>query len=138
MALLIEKAMTVDVSAAAQTILDAATDEVTRQVRKLIGEGPLPGTPEWEAEAKDGTATDRQLAHDLTSLRIELSASLDPLPTVISLRRIGATWELIARAAGVSRQAAHDRWGRKVLAILDRYGSGELGGPVANDEADLT
>jgi hypothetical protein len=56
---------------------------------------------------------------------------------VIGLRRWGATWELIARAAGTSRQAAHERWGRRVIEVLDRYGTGQLGGPVADDESDL-
>lgn len=40
-------------------------------------------------------------------------------------------------AAGISRQAAHARWGRRVRAILDRYGTGDPGGPVADDVGDL-
>lgn len=134
---LVERAMAVDVEAAAKAALDAATIEVQRQVDELIGAGPLPGTPEWEAEEREGGAVNRQLAWSLALLRVELAAGLDPLPTVLGLRRIGATWELIARAAGVSRQAAHERWGQKVLAVLDRYGTGELGGPIADDETDL-
>ncbi|HEY9311460.1 hypothetical protein [Williamsia sp.] len=134
---LMERALTVDVEAAARAAMDAATIEVPRQVDELMGTGPLPGTPEWEAEEREGVSATRQLAWSLASLRVELAARLDPLPTVVGLRRIGATWELIARATGVSRQAAHERWGQKVLAVLDRYGTGELGGPVADDETDL-
>ena len=73
----------------------------------------------------------------LLHFRIILTAGVDPLPSVVGLRRWGVTWELIARAAGVSRQAAHERWGRRVLEVLDAYGTGELGGPVADDETDL-
>lgn len=133
----VERAMTVEIDAAVKAVQDAATIEATRQVDELMGTGPLPGTPEWEAEVREGGAASRQLAWSLASLRVELAAGLDPLPTVLGLRRIGTTWELIARAVGVSRQAAHERWGRKVMAVLDRYGTGELGGPVADDEADL-
>ncbi len=48
---------------------------------------------------------------------------------MIGLRRWGATWELIARAGGTSRQAAYERWGKRVREVLDRYHSGDLGGP---------
>jgi hypothetical protein len=27
--------------------------------------------------------------------------------------------------------------GRRVIEVLDRYGTGQLGGPVADDESDL-
>ena len=47
-------------------------------------------------------------------------AGLNPLPTLIGLRRHGATWEQIAQAAGITRQTAHERWAGKVAAILDR------------------
>jgi hypothetical protein len=40
-------------------------------------------------------------------------------------------------AAGITRQAAHERWGRRVTQVLDRYRTGEPGGPVADDETDL-
>jgi uncharacterized glyoxalase superfamily protein PhnB len=50
---------------------------------------------------------------------------------------VGVTWEVIAKAAGITRQAAHERWGRRVTQVLDRYGASELGGPVPDDERDL-
>jgi hypothetical protein len=54
---------------------------------------------------------------------------------VLPLRRLGAARSQIGRAAGSSRQAAHERWGQQVPAVLDRYGEGQLGGPLADDEA---
>lgn len=49
----------------------------------------------------------------------------------------GLTWEANREAAGMSRQAAHNRWAAQVRKTLDRYGAGKLGGPVPDDEADL-
>ncbi|MGD9989711.1 hypothetical protein [Pseudonocardia sp.] len=37
-------------------------------------------------------------------------------------------WEVIARAAGVTRQSAHERWARPGADVLDGYGTGELPG----------
>jgi len=76
----------------------------------------------------------QQLAWQLACLRIELAAGWEPIETVVSLRRFGATWAVIGAAAGMTRQSAHERWHAPTLAVLDRYGSGEMGGPVADDE----
>ena len=76
-------------------------------------------------------------AVQLLAFRIEHAAGTDPLGAVAGLRRWGLTWDVIGRAAGMSRQAAHNRWGTQVRQLLDRYGTGELGGPIADDEADL-
>ncbi|HEY5148421.1 MAG TPA: hypothetical protein VIJ23_01075 [Mycobacterium sp.] len=46
---------------------------------------------------------------------------------------MGATRAVIGAAAGMTRQSAHERWHAATLAVLDRYGWGELGGPVAED-----
>jgi hypothetical protein len=136
MAELVERACAVDVDAAVDAVREAAVGEAGRQADRLLGGRPLPGTPQWEDERGE-RATERDLATQLLQLRIELTVGLDPFGTVLGLRRSGATWGLIARAAGVTRQAAHERWGRRVLATLDRYGTGELGGAVPDDEADL-
>lgn len=45
---------------------------------------------------------------------------MDPLPTLIGLRHHRATWEEIARAAGMTRQSAHERWASQVRAVLER------------------
>ena len=71
-------------------------------------------------------------------MRIQLAAGLDPFEEVLMLRRLGQTWSTIGRAAGMTRQSAHERWGSRVLGVLDRYGTGELGGPVAQDDPGST
>ncbi|MFC6022474.1 hypothetical protein ACFP2T_40750 [Plantactinospora solaniradicis] len=133
----VETALAVDVSGAVTASVDAAVNEASRQADLLIGGRPVPGSPQWLAEQDGDAGRWREVAAQLLHFRIILTAGVDPLPSVVGLRRWGVTWELIARAAGVSRQAAHERWGRRVLEVLDRYGTGELGGPVADDEADL-
>ncbi|GAA3749216.1 hypothetical protein GCM10022225_36900 [Plantactinospora mayteni] len=132
-----QTALTVDVAPAAVASANAAVNEASRQADLLIGGRPVPGSPEWTAEQEGPAGRQREVASQLLHFRIVLAAGVDPFASVVGLRRWGVTWELIARAAGVSRQAAHERWGRRVLEVLDPYGTGELGGPVADDEADL-
>lgn len=85
----------------------------------------------------DSSAEHWNVALQVLAFRIEYAAGLDALGSVVGLRRWGVTWDVIGRASGISRQAAHARWGSRVREVLDRYGTGELGGPVADDEADL-
>jgi len=92
--------------------------------------GHAPGAPTNPAPVDAA----QQLAWQLACLRIELAAGWEPIETVVSLRRFGATWAVIGAAAGMTRQSAHERWHAPTLAVLDRYGSGELGGPVADEE----
>ncbi|WAC55482.1 hypothetical protein [Gordonia sp. SL306] len=121
---LIERAYAVAVDDAARQVVTAAATEAGRHADEIIGTGPLPGTDEWEAE--QGTAVPRQrtLAWHLVSLRIQLGAGLDGLETVLVLRTQGATWATIGRAAGMTRQAAHERWGTRIRAVLDPVGEG--------------
>ncbi|GAA5183641.1 hypothetical protein GCM10023322_23390 [Rugosimonospora acidiphila] len=145
-------ALTVDVSEAVATVNAIAVNEASRQSDLLMG-GPIdPHAPDRPDESTsdgsgsappaprgdaDRSSARRELASQLVQLRIDLGVGLDPIGTLVGLRRWGVTWELIAQAAGISRQAAHERWGRRVRQVLDRYGTGELGGPVADDEGDL-
>ena len=62
----------------------------------------------------------------LIRLRLALELGLDPLPDLVGLRLWKVTWATIAEAAGISRQAAHERWSAKVMGILDRYGAGDI------------
>ncbi|MEN3612673.1 hypothetical protein [Plantactinospora sp. ZYX-F-223] len=133
----VETALAVDVAPAAVAAANAAVNEASRQADLLIGGRPAPGSPEWAAEQEGPAGRQREVASQLLHFRIVLASGVDPFASVVGLRRWGVTWELIARAAGVTRQAAHERWGRRVLEVLDPYGTGELGGPVADDEADL-
>lgn len=133
---ILRNAFTVDITDAVAAASAAAVNEASRQADLLLGGRPKPG----DRDAGSGGADERrwwEIAAGLLHFRIVLAAGVDPLGTVVGLRRWGVTWELIARAAGVSRQAAHERWGRRVRETLDRYGTGELGGPVPDDEADL-
>ncbi|MGS0683936.1 hypothetical protein ACVBEQ_02065 [Nakamurella sp. GG22] len=131
---LIEFALGTPVEDAAQAAQTAAVTEAQRQAWLVVGHSPVPGTSEWEQEQATGVGLERQRAWQLLNMRIQLAAGLDPFEEVLQLRRIGETWATIGRAAGMTRQSAHEKWGQRVLSVLDRYGSGELGGPVADDD----
>jgi hypothetical protein len=113
-----ELALTVDVTAAGAAVQVAAVTEAGRQADALLGEPPLPGSVEWHAEEGTPVVVARERAWQLLQLRIGLAAGVDPLPTVLGVRRHCAPWEQIARAAGISRQSAHERWAGKVAGIL--------------------
>ena len=115
----VDLALTVDVTAAAAAVQVAAVTEAGRQADAILGEPPLPGSVEWHAEEGTDVPVRRQRAWELLQLRIGLGAGLDPVPTLVGLRRHGATWEQIAQAAGITRQSAHERWAAKVTAILE-------------------
>ncbi len=134
----VETAMTTDISGAVVAVTDVAVSEVSRQAEALVGKRAVPGSVEWDALTGPAAEADLELATQLLHLRIELAVGIDPIGTVIGLRRWGATWAMIARASGSSRQASFERWGVRVREVLDRYRTGELGGPVAQDERDLT
>ncbi|WLP90826.1 hypothetical protein [Gordonia sp. NB41Y] len=108
----------VDIAPAVSAVVAAASAEAARCAAELIGADPAdptgtdPATPDVHADAK-------ALATQLVRLRIELAAGLDPIDTVVVLRRGEVTWAAIAQAAGTSRQAAHERWGRRVREELD-------------------
>jgi hypothetical protein len=116
---LVDLALTVDVTAAAAAVQVVAVTEAGRQADAILGEPPLPGSVEWHAEEGTDVPVQRQRAWELLQLRIGLGAGLDPLPTLVGLRRHGATWEQIAQAAGTTRQSAHERWAAKVTAIVE-------------------
>ncbi|MDN5749331.1 MAG: hypothetical protein L0H64_12570 [Pseudonocardia sp.] len=115
-------ALTVDVTAAASAVQVAAVAEAGRQADAILGPWPVPGGIEWHAEEGTDVPVRRERAWQLLQLRIGLGAGLDPLPTLVGLRRHGATWEEIARAAGMSRPAAHERWAADVSAVLEPSG----------------
>ncbi|MEJ8278465.1 hypothetical protein [Pseudonocardia spirodelae] len=116
----IEHALTVDVAAAAQAVTAAAVAELDRHADAVAGVPPLPGTPEWDAEQGTDAPARREAAWQLAAFRIALAAGLDPLPQLVGLRRTGTSWETIGRAAGVTRQSAHERWAPRVAGVLER------------------
>lgn len=113
-----ETALSVDVASAGQAVLVAALAEAERQADALLGRWPAPGSIEWHAEEGTETPVRRERAWQLLQLRIGLAAGLDVVPTVLGLRRHGATWEEIAAAAGTTRQSAHERWAARVAGLL--------------------
>lgn len=128
---LTELALTADVTGAATAAVRAGVAEAQRQARRIIGlNRPIQDAGHARASHVDPA---QQLAWQLVCLRIELTAGWEPIQTVVSLRRFGATWAMIGAAAGMTRQSAHERWNAGTLALLDRHGTGEWGGAVADD-----
>lgn len=56
-------------------------------------------------------------AWHLVKLQICRELGLDPIGDVVNARRFGASWQAIADACGITRQAAHDRWAKLVQQI---------------------
>ncbi|KQR96379.1 hypothetical protein ASG12_19645 [Williamsia sp. Leaf354] len=129
----IDTACDADVAAHVRAVTSAAAIEAGRCADDVIGTGPLPGTPEWDAEQATATPAERSIAWHLLSLRIQVAAGLDGIETVVVLRVQGAPWAAIGRATGMSRQSAHERWGARARAVLDPVGSG-LPSIVADDD----
>lgn len=115
-----ETALGVDVTAASSAVQVAAVAEAGRQADAVLGAWPVPGSVEWHAEEGTDRPRQRERAWQLLQLRIGLGAGLDPFPVLVGLRRHGASWEQIARAAGTTRQSAHERWAGRVAALLER------------------
>lgn len=129
---LVEEACRCDIDSGVRAVIDGAAIEAGRFADAVIGTGPLPGTAEWEAEQATEQPGERAIAWQLVSLRVQLAAGLDGIETVIVLRVQGATWAVIGRATGMSRQSAHQRWGAHATAVLDPAGTG-MPTNVAND-----
>lgn len=136
-----ELALTADITMATTAAVQAGVAEAQRQASRIVGtDGLTADSGRVDPARTDPARTDpahihpaQLMAWQLACLRIELAAGWEPIETVVSLRRFGATWAVIGAAAGMTRQSAHERWNAGTLAVLDRYGSGELGGPVADD-----
>jgi hypothetical protein len=113
-----------DISTAVRNVVNAAATEAGRFADSVVGSGPMPGTPEWDAEQGTSIPADRMLAWHLLSLRVQVAANLDGIETVIVLRMQGATWATIGEAVRMSRQSAHERWGARAAEVLDPSGEG--------------
>jgi hypothetical protein len=136
-----ELALTADITMATTAAVQAGVAEAQRQASRIVGtDGLTADSGRVDPARTDPANSDpahihpaQLMAWQLACLRIEFAAGWEPIETVVSLRRFGATWAVIGAAAGMTRQSAHERWNAGTLAVLDRYGSGELGGPVADD-----
>ncbi|MFP5068595.1 hypothetical protein ACLFMI_02850 [Pseudonocardia nantongensis] len=116
---ILDRVLALDITADAQAVTAAAVAELDRRADAVAGVPPVPGTPEWDAEQGTDAPVRRETAWRLAAFRIGLAAGLDPLPNLIGLRHIGVSWETIGRAAGTTRQSAHERWAGRVSAVLD-------------------
>lgn len=106
---------------AGQLLNDAAEKQ---GLQKPVGAEPLAGEL-W-------------IEFELVKLRIRHQAKVELELAVKSARSAGATWEQIGSACGITRQAAHDRWGklmRKPLKqvaaqpdVLDQFDPGGSAG----------
>ncbi|ALE74887.1 hypothetical protein AD006_00820 [Pseudonocardia sp. EC080610-09] len=113
--------LTVDVTPAANAVTAAAVAELDRHADAIAGVPPLPGTPEWEAEQGTDVPVQRETAWRLVAFRIGLAAGLDLLPHLVALRHTGVSWDTIGRAAGITRQSAHERWAPRVAAVVEGH-----------------
>lgn len=113
----LEHVLTTDVGPAARAVTAVAVAELDRHADAVAGVPPLPGTPEWEAEQGTDIPARRETAWQLVAFRIALGAGLDPLPNLLGLRVAGVSWATIGRAAGITRQSAHERWALRVAAV---------------------
>lgn len=76
---------------------------------------PAIGSPEWrqEWETRETEAGRERLREwHLLKIRICRAADVSPTGDVLNARKQGATWQQIADACGMTRQAAHDRWAK--------------------------
>jgi hypothetical protein len=105
------------ISRAADELRSAIAVKCGELADQILGRPEL-GSPEWIEEQvtrlkEHGTpAGEARLAEwDLVKLRIYREAGTDPTGAAINARQHGATWQAIGSALGITRQAAHDRWG---------------------------
>ena len=117
MTISLEPVLTTDVGPAARAVTAVAVAELDRHADAVAGVPPLPGTPEWEAEQGTDLPARRETAWQLAAFRIALAAGLDPLPNLLGLRVAGVSWATIGRAAGITRQSAHERWAGRMAAV---------------------
>jgi hypothetical protein len=121
-----DAALTRDITADAQAVTAAAVAELDRRADAIAGVPPVPGTPEWDAEQGTDIPLRRETTWRLAAFRIGLAAGLDPLLHLVGLRHVGVSWDTIGQAAGITRQSAHERWARRVSAVVDGHDRAEI------------
>lgn len=119
MVALLDDVLTLDITPAANAVTAAAVAELDRRADAIAGVPPLPGTAEWEAEQGTGTPALRETAWRVAAFRIGLAAGLDPIHHLVALRHTGVSWDTIGRAAGITRQSAHERWASRVADVVE-------------------
>ncbi len=101
------------VEVAAAELCDVIAANLARLANGICGR-PVAGSPEWLAdrEVPAGLRASRLREWHLVKIAICVAADVGPVGDVINARLYGASWQQIGDALGVSRQAAHERWGK--------------------------
>lgn len=104
-----------------RTILDASRklDEAIGHVLgdladEILGR-PAIGSPEWREEWETReTEAGRERLREWHLLKIQIcrAAGVRETGDALNARRQGATWQQVADACGITRQAAYDRWAK--------------------------
>lgn len=76
-----------------------------------------------EAVANVGPGAALTQVASLSALRSEVCRQLDD--AVITARATGASWSDVGRAAGMTRQAAHERWASCTVHLAASSGDGQ-------------
>lgn len=102
-----------------RTIITESTPSTHESERDWEPPLDLSKLPVTEARLERERGIAEALGRVVTSLR-NLESVKDELDeSVASARVAGSSWEAIGEAAGVTQQAAHQRWAKKVATILD-------------------
>jgi hypothetical protein len=104
-----------EISKAADELRTVIALEVGKLADQILGR-PEFGSPEWKSQHEtrdtpEGKA--RTLEWHLTKIAILHEAGrVSPTGDVLGARKHGATWQAIADACGITKQAAFDRWAK--------------------------
>lgn len=102
-----------DVVGAAEELGAVIAGELARLANGICGR-PSAGSSEWLAEREEPAELQAAKSRDwhLVKIAICVAAGVGPTGDVINARLYGASWQQIGNALGVTRQAAHERWGK--------------------------
>lgn len=110
---------TLDISGAAHQLRETIALRCGDLADKLL-DLPEAGTPEWveqyqQRDTPEGQARLREW--HLVKMRICREADVDQTGDALNAKKAGATWQDIADACGITRQAAYDRWAKHLRAV---------------------
>lgn len=118
--------------------IQAAADDLAMDISMQCGQladrilgRPGPGTPEWVAAhtLRNTPEGRRELqAWHLVKIRIRTAVDINPTGDVVNAALLGASWEEIGSACGISGAAARSRW----TANVD-FSRGLAGGTEGED-----
>ncbi len=99
--------------AAVEELREVIAATVARLANGVCGR-PGVGSPQWlaEREAPAGVRAQKLREWHLLKITLCVAADVGLAGEVINARLYGASWQQVGDALGVSRQAAHERWGK--------------------------